>query len=80
MRLAESAKNPGFFVSLRAAWFLSQGYRGGCDKIWSQGVTKPHSSICLIPLWLSPVNRPARFRRGEKGGNESDPPQKRGGM
>ena len=80
MRLAERAKNPGFFVSLRAAWFLSQGYRGGCDKIWSQGVTKLHSSICLIPLWLSPVNRPSRFGRGRKAGTRATPPQKRGGM
>ena len=44
------------------------------------GVPQPHSSISLIPLWLSAVNRPARFRTREKGGDESDPPQKRGGM
>ena len=34
----------------------------------------------LIPLWLSAVNRPARFRTREKGGDESDPPKRRGGM
>ena len=42
-------------------------------------MTKPHSSICLIPLWLSPVNRPARFRCGRKAGTRATPPQKKSG-
>ena len=29
----------------------------------------------LIPLWLSPVNRPARFRRGRKAGTRAPPPK-----
>ena len=36
-------------------------------------------SISLIPLWLSPVNRPGSLRTREKGGDESDPPQKKPG-
>ena len=67
-------------MSQGTAWFLSHAQRGGCDKIWSQGVTKPYSSISLIPLWLSPVNRPARAAREKKRGTRATPPKKRGGM
>ena len=67
-------------MSLKAAWFLSHAQRGGCDKIWSQAVTTLYSDISLIPLCLSPMNRPPRAARGKKEGDESDPPKKRGGM
>ena len=42
--------------------------RGGCQfsRISGLGIPQPHSSISLIPLWLSHVNRPARFGRGRK--------------
>ena len=35
--------------------------------------------MCLIPLWLSPLNRPARFGRGRKAGTRATPPKKQGG-
>ena len=41
---------------------------------------QPHSSIYLIPLWLSDLKRPARFGRGRKAGDVSAPPQNRGVM
>ena len=53
--------------------------RGECNTILGLGLPQPHSYIYLIPLWLSHVNRPARFGRGKKAGDESDPPPKRGG-
>ena len=48
---------------------------GGCDIIRARGAAKLHSSICLIPLWLSPLNRPSRFGRGRKRGRERPPPK-----
>ena len=44
------------------------------------GLPQPHSSKCLIPLWLSPLKRPSRFGRGRKAGDVSDPPKNRGVM
>ncbi len=41
---------------------------------------KPLSFISLIPLWLSPVNRPAPLPTRESEKDESDPPQNRGVM
>ena len=32
----------------------------------------------LIPLWLSPLNRPPRFRRGRKAGTRATPPKSGG--
>ena len=48
---------------------------GGCSKNYSRGIPQPLSPISLIPLWLSPVNRPARFRRGRKAGTRATPPK-----
>ena len=45
----------------------------------TSNAAKPLSSICLIPLWLSPVNRPATLTTRESEKDESDPPQKQGG-
>ena len=59
---------------------MPQAQRGGYGMIPAQGVAKPLSSICLIPLWLSPVNRPGSLRTRENEKDESDPPQNRGGM
>ena len=28
------------------------------------GLPQPHSSKCLIPLWLAALKRPSRFGRG----------------
>ena len=55
------------------------GLEGGCYRIFGLGVPQPHSSICLIPLWLCPVNRPARLRRGRKAGTRATPPPKKTG-
>ena len=52
---------------------------GGCTRISGLGVPQPLSFISLSLLWLSPVNRTRPCRTGEKGGDESDPAQKRGG-
>ena len=41
---------------------------------------KPLSSICLIRLWLSPLNRPDTLRTRESEKDESDPPKNRGVM
>ena len=51
---------------------------GGCNMSFGLGVPQPHSSISLILLWLSAVNRPARFRRGRKAGTRATPPQSGG--
>ena len=53
---------------------------GGCSRICASGVRQLYATIFLIPLWLSPVNRPARFGRGRKAGTRAPPPKKRGGM
>ena len=72
--------NPWFLLVLGAAWVLVHVQRGGCTRISGLGVPQPLSFISLILLWLSPVNRTRPCRTGEKGGDESDPPKKRGGM
>ena len=46
----------------------------------TRNAAKPLSSISLIPLWLSPVNRPATLTTRESEKDESDPPQNRGVM
>ena len=48
--------------------------------IKSRNAAKPLSSICLIPLWLSPVNRPDTLTTRETEKDESDPPPNRGVM
>ena len=70
--------NPRFLLVLGAACILVRAQRGGCTRISGLGVPQPHSSISLIPLWLSAVNRPARFGRGRKAETRATP-QKRGG-
>ena len=46
----------------------------------TRNAAKPLSSISLIPLWLSPVNRPAPLLTRETEKDESDPPKNRGVM
>ena len=43
-------------------------------------VTTHYFLISLIPLWLSPVNRPRRAEREKKAGTRARPPKKVGGM
>ena len=45
----------------------------------TRNAAKPLSSISLIPLWLSPVNRPATMTTRETEKDESDPPPKKQG-
>ena len=56
-----------FHVTL-AAKCLSHAQRGGCDMGFGLRLPQPHSSICLIPLWLTALKRPSRFGRGRKAG------------
>ena len=53
---------------------------GGVFQESLKRCSQPLSAIFLIPLWLSPVNRPACVERGKKAGTRATPPQKRGGM
>ena len=45
----------------------------------SRNAAKPLSSICLIRLWLSTMNRPDTLTTRENEKDESDPPKNRGG-
>ena len=47
--------------------------------VQTRNAAKPFSFISLIPLWLSPVNRPAPLPTRESEKDESDPPPKQGG-
>ena len=53
---------------------------GGCDMLKSRNAAKPLSSISLIPLLLSPVNRPATLTAREIEKDESDPPKNGGDL
>ncbi len=46
----------------------------------TRNAAKPLSFIFLIPLWLSPVNRPGSLRTRKSEKDESDPPKNRGVM
>ena len=46
----------------------------------TSNAAKPLSSICLIPLWLSQLNRPDTLTKRETEKDESDPPPNRGVM
>ena len=67
-------------MSQKTAWFLPQGQRGGWDTIRARDGTLLYSPIYLIPVDLSPGNRPSPCRTAEIWEDDSDPPQKRGGM
>ena len=51
---------------------------GGCYMRFSLRLPQPHSSICLIPLWLAALKRPSASDAGERLGRER-PPKKQGG-
>ena len=42
------------------------------------GLPRLHSSIYLLPLWLSTLKRPLRFGRGRKAGTRATPPKSGG--
>ena len=70
---------PLVFVLQTTAGILLHAQRGGWNTIFGLGLPQPHSSICLIPLWLSPVNRPAMSHEKKKAGTRATPPQKKPG-
>ena len=72
--------NRGVFLATSDRLFFVTGTKGGCDKIWDEGVTKPYSHISLILLWLYHTHRPPLCRARKKKGDDSDPPQKWGVM
>ena len=75
MRSAEREEKSVVFHATEGRMVFATRSEGGCGRIPAQGVAKPLSAICLIPLWLSAVNRPARFRRGRKAGTRATPPK-----
>ena len=70
---------PLVFVLQTTAGILLHAQRGGWNTIFGLGLPQPPSSICLIPLWLSPVNRPAMSHEKKKAGTRDPPPKKPGG-
>ena len=63
------------FNAAGGRWYHAAGLEGGYGTIRTRNAAKPLSSISLIPLWLSPLNRPARFGRGRKAGTRATPPK-----
>ena len=72
-------KTVGFRVTNDRRYFVTRS-EGGWNTIFGLGLPQPHSSICLIPLWLSPVNRPAMSHEKKKAGTRATPPQKNRGV
>ena len=59
---------------------MPHAQRGGCGMAQTRNAADPLSFMSLIPLLLSPVNRPATLRTREIEKDESDPPPNRGVM
>ena len=72
-------KTVGFRVTNDRRYFVTRS-EGGWNTIFGLGLPQPHSSICLIPLWLSPVNQPAMSHEKKKAGTRATPPQKNRGV
>ena len=53
---------------------------GGCHIVKTSNAAQPLSSIFLIQLWLSTMNRSEALTTREIEKDESDPPQNRGVM
>ena len=67
-------------VERTTAWFLEQGYRGGVFqdlRVLCSNATFRYISHSAVVI---PCESARLCRTGKKGGDESDPPQKRGGM
>ena len=81
MRSAERPGNLAIFGVTLAAKCLLHPQRGGCNMVFGLGLPQPHSSICLIPLWLAALKRPSCVPGPHVGlGRERPPPQNRGVM
>ena len=79
MSSAERDGKSGVFLCRSAAKCLPQGQRGGYGMAKTSNAAKPLSSICLIRLWLSTMNRSETLTTREVEKDVSDPPQKQGG-
>ena len=67
MKSAERDGKSVLFHAPGVRWYHAPGLEGGgWGTIPAQDMAKPLPSICLIPLWLSTLNRPVRAERGEK--------------
>ena len=80
MRSAERAGKSAVFLCRSAAKSLPHAQRGGYGMAQTRNAAEPLSFMSLIPLWLSPVNRPATLRTREIEKDESNPPKNRGVM
>ena len=80
MRPAERDGKLGVFLCRSASKCLPHAQRGGYGMVKIRNAAKPLSSISLIPLWLSPLNRPDTLTTRESEKDESDPPPNRGVM
>ena len=58
MRSAERPGNLAICDVTLAAKCPEHPQRGGCYMGFGLGLPQPHSSICLIPLWLAALKRP----------------------
>ena len=67
MRSDERPGNLADFDVTLAAKCPEHAQRGGYMG-FGLCLPQPHSSICLIPLWLATLKRPSRFGRGRKAG------------
>ena len=79
MRPAERPGNLAIFGVTLAAKCLLHPQRGGCNMVFGLGLPQPHSSICLIPLWLAALKRPSCVPGPHVGLGRERPPPKQGG-
>ena len=79
MRPAERPGNLAIFGVTLAAKCLLHPQRGGCNMVFGLGLPQPHSSICLIPLWLAALKRPSCVPGPHVGLGRERPPPKTGG-
>ena len=80
MRSAERGVNPGVFYATEGRLVFATRSEGG---VWQDSRSRcgeaallymPHSAVVI------PCESARPCRKGKKGGDESDPPKKRGGM
>ena len=79
MRPAERPGNSAIFDVTLAAKCPEHPQRGGCYMGFGLCLPQPHSSICLIPLWLAVLKRPSCVPGPHVGLGRERPPPKQGG-
>ena len=81
MRLAERGSKSVVFIATEGRMVFATRSEGGVyGTIPAQGVAKPLSVYMPHSAVVIPFESARTLRTREKGGDESDPPQKRGGM